>query len=163
MYHSNKIYLEVKKLARLTNSIAEFLMEMLDEEGGMLEIQRNNIAEKFACAPSQINYVLTTRFTPYKGYYVESRRGGGGFIRIVRVQITDSDKLKYILEDEIGNSITKDKADAIIQELLDNKVITEREGEIIRVGISDRAISADQNLKNSIRASILKNILLVVL
>lgn len=150
-------------MARLTNSIADFLMEMLDEEGGMLEIQRNNIAEKFSCAPSQINYVLTTRFTPYKGYYVESRRGGGGFIRIVRVEITDSDKLKYILEDEIGDSITKDKADAIINELLANKIITEREGEIIRVGISDRAISADQNLKNSIRASILKNILLVVL
>lgn len=150
-------------MARLTNSIAEFLMEMLDEEGGMLEIQRNNIAEKFSCAPSQINYVLTTRFTPYKGYYVESRRGGGGFIRIVRVEITDSDKLKYILEDEIGNSITKDKADAIINELLANEIITQREGEIIRVGISDRAISADQNLKNSIRASILKNILLVVL
>ncbi len=150
-------------MARLTNSIAEFLMEMLDEEGGMLEIQRNNIAEKFSCAPSQINYVLTTRFTPYKGYYVESRRGGGGFIRIVRVEITDSDKLKYILEDEIGDSITKDKADAIIKELLDNEIITQREAEIIRVGISDRAISADQNLKNSIRASILKNILLVVL
>lgn len=150
-------------MARLTNSIADFLMEMLDEEGGMLEIQRNNIAEKFSCAPSQINYVLTTRFTPYKGYYVESRRGGGGFIRIVRVEITDSDKLKYILEDEIGDSITKDKADAIINELLANEIITEREGEIIRVGISDRAISADQNLKNSIRASILKNILLVVL
>ena len=111
-------------MARLTNSIAEFLMEMLDEEGGMLEIQRNNIAEKFSCAPSQINYVLTTRFTPYKGYYVESRRGGGGFIRIVRVEITDSDKLKYILEDEIGDSITKDKADAIIKELLDNEIIT---------------------------------------
>lgn len=150
-------------MARLTNSIAEFLMEMLDEEGGMLEIQRNNIAEKFSCAPSQINYVLTTRFTPYKGYYVESRRGGGGFIRIVRVEITDSDKLKYILEDEIGDSITKDKADAIIKELLDNEIITQREAEIIRVGISDRAISADQNLKNSIRASILKNVLLVVL
>lgn len=150
-------------MARLTNSIAEFLMEMLDEEGGMLEIQRNNIAEKFSCAPSQINYVLTTRFTPYKGYYVESRRGGGGFIRIVRVEITDSDKLKYILEDEIGDSITKDKADAIIKELLDNEIITQREAEIIRVGISDRAISTDQNLKNSIRASILKNILLVVL
>lgn len=150
-------------MARLTNSIAEFLMEMLDEEGGMLEIQRNNIAEKFSCAPSQINYVLTTRFTPYKGYYVESRRGGGGFIRIVRVEITDSDKLKYILEDEIGDSITKDKADAIIKELLDNEIITQKEAEIIRVGISDRAISADQNLKNSIRASILKNILLVVL
>lgn len=150
-------------MARLTNSIADFLMEMLDEEGGMLEIQRNNIAEKFSCAPSQINYVLTTRFTPYKGYYVESRRGGGGFIRIVKVEITDSDKLKYILEDEIGDSITKDKADAIINELLANEIITEREGEIIRVGISDRAISADQNLKNSIRASILKNILLVVL
>ena len=150
-------------MARLTNSIADFLMEMLDEEGGMLEIQRNNIAEKFSCAPSQINYVLTTRFTPYKGYYVESRRGGGGFIRIVKAEITDSDKLKYILEDEIGDSITKDKADAIIKELLDNEIITQREAEIIRVGISDRAISADQNLKNLIRASILKNILLVVL
>ncbi|KXO16883.1 CtsR family transcriptional regulator [Peptoniphilus sp. GNH] len=150
-------------MARLTNSIADFIIDLLDAQGGSVEIQRNIIAQRFSCAPSQINYVLTTRFTPYKGYYVESRRGGGGFIRIVRAEISDSQMLKYILEDEIGDSLTKDKADEIIDNLLENDIIDKREAEIIRVGLSDRSICTDGTSRNIIRASILKNILLVIL
>lgn len=75
-------------MPRLSNIIEEFIKELLEEtEDGIVEIQRNELADYFDCAPSQINYVLTTRFTPYMGYYVESRRGGGGYIKIVKVGI----------------------------------------------------------------------------
>lgn len=69
-------------MSRLTNIIEMFIKSLLDaQEDGVIEIQRNELAEKFNCAPSQINYVLSTRFTPYKGYYIESRRGGVGILK----------------------------------------------------------------------------------
>lgn len=147
-------------MAKLSNSIEEFLIDLIEEENGMLEIQRSHIAEKFNCAPSQINYVLTTRFTPYKGYYVESRRGGGGYIRIVRVEFKNDISVNKIFNDEIGDSITKDKADQILNELLKLNYISKREAEIIKVTLSDRSLSCEN--KNETRANILKNILLIV-
>ena len=73
-------------MAGLSNYIERFIKEMLQEaEDGMIEIGRNDLADQFHCAPSQINYVLSTRFTPYKGYYIESRRGGSGYIKIMKL------------------------------------------------------------------------------
>ena len=76
-------------MARLSNHIEDYILGLLLEEDGRIEIKRNVLAEHFGCAPSQINYVLTTRFTPVQGFFVESRRGGGGFIRIVKVELND--------------------------------------------------------------------------
>ncbi|EGY79225.1 CtsR family transcriptional regulator [Peptoniphilus indolicus] len=149
-------------MAKLSNSIEEFINTLLEDGDGTLEIQRALIADRFNCAPSQINYVLTTRFTPYKGYYVESRRGGGGYIRIVRVQVENEKSTLQIFIDEIGNSITKDKADQLIDELLKREYINRREYEIIKVSISDRSLGMSGDFKNEVRASILKNIILVV-
>jgi transcriptional regulator of stress and heat shock response len=82
-------------MAGLSNIIERFIIDMIkDANNGVIEIQRNEMAQKFECAPSQINYVLSTRFTPYKGYYIESRRGGGGYIKIIKVKINE-DKNKY--------------------------------------------------------------------
>lgn len=149
-------------MAKLSNSIEEFINTLLEDGDGTLEIQRALIADRFNCAPSQINYVLTTRFTPYKGYYVESRRGGGGYIRIVRVQVENEKSTLQIFIDEIGNSITKDKADQLIDELLRREYINRREYEIIKVSISDRSLGMSGDFKNEVRASILKNTILVV-
>lgn len=149
-------------MAKLSNSIEEFLIDLIDEENGKLEIQRSLIAERFNCAPSQINYVLTTRFTPYKGYYVESRRGGGGYIRIIKVEFKNKNSVDKLFNEEIGNSITKDKADQIINELKKLDYINEREAEIIKVSLSDRSLSLACENKNEIRANILKNVLLVI-
>lgn len=149
-------------MAKLSNSIEEFINTLLEDGDGTLEIQRALIADRFNCAPSQINYVLTTRFTPYKGYYVESRRGGGGYIRIVRVQVENEKSTLQVFIDEIGNSITKDKADQLIDELLRREYINRREYEIIKVSISDRSLGMSGDFKNEVRASILKNIILVV-
>lgn len=149
-------------MAKLSNSIEEFLNSLLEDANGILEIQRSEISDRFNCAPSQINYVLTTRFTPYKGYYVESRRGGGGYIRIVRVEIKNKNRMEKIFNDEIGDSITKNKSDQIIEELKNLEYISVRESEILKVLLSDRSLAKAEN-KNELRADILKNIMLVIL
>lgn len=149
-------------MAKLSNSIEEFLNSLLEDADGILEIQRSKISDRFNCAPSQINYVLTTRFTPYKGYYVESRRGGGGYIRIVRVEIKNKNRMEKIFNDEIGDSITKDKSDQIIEELKNLEYISDRECELLKVSLSDRSLAKAEN-KNELRADILKNIMLVIL
>lgn len=148
-------------MAKLSNSIEEFINELLFDAGGSLEIQRSQISDHFNCAPSQINYVLTTRFTPIKGYYVESRRGGGGFIRIVKVNLEDETDTLELFYDYIGDSITKDKADDLLLELYRIKKVTKREMELMRVALSDRALGESEN-KNILRANLLKNMLLVV-
>lgn len=150
-------------MAKLSNSIEEFLNLLLEEADGNLEIQRSKISDKFNCAPSQINYVLTTRFTPYKGYYVESRRGGGGYIRIVRVEIKNKSRMEKIFKEEIGDSLTKGKADQIIDELVHLEYLTQREGELIKVLVNDRSLNKANENKNELRADILKNIMLVIL
>ncbi len=152
--------------SRLSNVIAEFLQEMMEEtQDGMIEIQRNVLAQHFDCSPSQINYVLQTRFTPYRGYYIESRRGGGGFIRIVKVAMdqNDADYAKLLM-DTIGDSITKDKARHIIDGLREEGLITDREARIMLAAVSDRAINCVGELqKNNLRARILQNVLIIAM
>ena len=84
-------------MARLSDMIEDFINALLNESDGQLELQRNELADYFECAPSQINYVLATRFSVDRGYYIESRRGGGGYIRIIRLDIDDDDYMMYLL------------------------------------------------------------------
>ncbi len=146
----------------LSNIIEEFIKELFKEtKEGIIEIQRNELAAHFDCAPSQINYVLTTRFTPYKGYYIESRRGGGGYIRIEKVSIKEDENIRGLIIDTIGDSITKYKSYNIVEGLVDEEVITKREGEIIKVVLGDSALASVTVERNRLRADILKNLLLV--
>nr|WP_300003269.1 CtsR family transcriptional regulator [Tissierella sp.] len=147
----------------ISNIIEAFIRELLQESNtGTIEIQRNEMAEHFECSPSQINYVLSTRFTPYKGYYIESRRGGGGYIKIVKVSIEKYSDLNDIIVETIGESITKSKAYHIIEGLREEELIEIREEEIMKAAISDRAISESIESTNKLRANILKNILLIL-
>ena len=151
-------------MAGLTNYIERFIKEMLQEaEDGMIEIGRNELADQFNCAPSQINYVLSTRFTPYKGYYIESRRGGSGYIKIVKLSWDEDDYLKKLIQETIGKSITKDKAAHIIKSLLDEDIITEREALLMVHALEDYALSSVTKDRNVLRADILRNMLLVYL
>ncbi len=148
----------------LSNIIERFIKSMLEmAEDSTIEIQRNELAEKFDCAPSQINYVLTTRFTPYQGYYIESRRGGGGYIKIIKVGIDENEDINNIIVDIIGESITKNKAYHIIDGLIEEEFISKREGDIIKAAIGDRALNIENvNSRNKLRADVLKNILLIL-
>jgi len=149
-------------MAGLSNIIEQFLKELIDEMDGVVEIQRNELASQFECAPSQINYVLSTRFTPYKGYYIESRRGGGGYIKIVKVKLQEDISLNNIIQNIVGESLTENNAHEIIVALQEEEVISGREAEIIKAAVSDRAFNCDPGDRNAIRASVLRNILLVL-
>lgn len=149
----------------LSNMIERFIKSMLDiSEDNIIEIQRNELAEQFECAPSQINYVLTTRFTPYKGYYIESRRGGGGYIKIIKVGIDEYEDINNIIVDTIGDSITKNKAYHIVDGLIEEEIVTKREGDIIKAAIGDSALYNESiESRNKLRADVLKNILLILI
>lgn len=148
----------------LTDDIQYFLNNLLDEEGGSILIKRNDIALKFNCSPSQINYVLTTRFAPHFGYYIQSRRGEGGYIKIDKLDLLENeDEYKEILMDAIGESITNNEANDIINKLYDDEIITSDEKDIILASIDDRALCLGIEKRNAIRSDILKNILLVLL
>lgn len=149
----------------LTGKIEQFLLEQLEiEQREYIEIGRNELAERFNCAPSQINYVLSTRFTPYKGYYIESRRGGSGYIKITKLEMTENQLINRILSETIKDSITLDKVKHILQGLTEEGVIEERESLLITHSLDDHALkSIDINDRNYVRASIFKNVLLALL
>ena len=101
---------------RLSDTIEQFIKTMLVEETQEIELKRNELAEYFNCAPSQINYVLSTRFTPDHGYIIESRRGGGGCIRIFRMKQSTGEQLLYLIHERIGDSIDAVSANHLIQQ-----------------------------------------------
>ncbi len=146
-------------MARLSNVIEQYLLTMLKEEGGSLEIQRSVLAERFSCAPSQINYVLTTRFTPYKGYFVESRRGGGGYIRILRVHVEEEREFLEMLLEEVGEEITQDKALDLVESLGNMEKITPREMQLMQVAMMDQTLCDEKEERNRLRARILDSML----
>lgn len=143
---------------RMSDMIEEFIKELFDEEDS-IEIQRNELAEQFKCVPSQINYVIATRFKPSQGYYVESRRGGGGHITIKKVNNTKSDYIMHIINN-IGNEITSNEVDILISDFLTYDIIEAKEAKLIKVATSDNVLRLDKDTKDSVRARIFKNMLL---
>lgn len=150
-------------MAKISNTIEEYIRQLLNEANGQVEIQRNMLAEQFECAPSQINYVLTTRFTPYKGYYVDSRRGGGGYIRIVKVKIEEGKDALRMFQEEVGDTITKNRADDILEALEEADLITKDELKLLKIVLSDRSLNIAQEYRNNLRANILQNLILGIL
>lgn len=150
-------------MARISDTIENFIKELLNEERErQVLIQRNELADKFSCAPSQINYVLTTRFTYEKGYIIESRRGGGGCIVIRKITYDDKAERLNVINNSIGESITYGNALSILDHLKDTKSITNKEYEIIKISLNDRTLASVEH-KNKLRADMLKGILAIVL
>ena len=142
---------------KLSNIIEEFIKNMLDESHE-IELQRNELATRFNCVPSQINYVISTRFSPERGYSVESRRGGGGYIRITRTAPKDESYVFHAVN-AIGNSISSAATAALIKDMFSYGIINQREAQIIMAALSDNSIPASYADKGIIRAKMLKNIL----
>lgn len=143
-------------MARLSDIIEDFLKEMLDESDKQsIEIKRNELANTFNCAPSQINYVLSTRFSIDNGYTVESRRGGGGHIRIIRLKLDKADLIASILG-QIGDNVSLNKGISIIKFLFERNIINEREMKIMVAAINSRSLLVDNDIKNEVRAYVLK-------
>lgn len=151
-------------MARLTDIIEGFIKELIDENDQQaLEIQRNELANHFECAPSQINYVLATRFSVKQGYYIESKRGGGGFIRIRRIDIDKNDYIKNVIWNSIGPSITQHEAEGFVKLFEERKVITHREASIIRAAINEKTLQLPQGLRDKMRATLLRTMLISVI
>ena len=149
---------------RLSDAIEQFIKTMLTQEAPEVELKRNELAEYFNCAPSQINYVLATRFTPDHGYIIESRRGGGGYIRIFRMAQDTSEQLIYLLNQRVGDSIDALAASHLVQQLREREVVTDGEAAMMNAALSSQALSLplSAEMKDALRARILKNMLLEV-
>lgn len=144
----------------LADSIARLIEEMLNENGGTLELQRNEMASRLGCVPSQISYVISSRFTPERGYVIESRRGGGGCIRIVRKQMGRNEYLMHFFC-AIGDSIGEQECVAYLKNLYGNDLITERELRVALAATSNAALpSLPIPTRNALRAGIFKQIIL---
>ena len=143
---------------RISDIIEEFIKDMLEDEESAV-IQRNDLAEHFNCVPSQINYVISTRFTPIQGYYVESQRGGGGYIKIQKVNLTKSDYLMHIIT-SIGNKISAKEVDIFVNNFLDYEVIDEKIAKLIKSATNDKVLNIAKNDKDELRAKIFKNMLI---
>lgn len=149
---------------RLSDSIESFIKTLLSQDEPEVELKRNELAEYFGCAPSQINYVLATRFSPDHGYIIESRRGGGGYIRIVRVVQSGAQRLMYLTNERIGDSITENEAVRLIHQLTEQGLISEAEGEIMCAAVSSQAMSIPipDTMKDALRARTLKTMLMTI-
>lgn len=143
---------------RMSDIIEEFIKELLKEEE-YVEIQRNELAEQFNCVPSQINYVIQTRFKPSQGYYVESKRGGGGHILIKKVNITKSNYLMHIIA-SMENKITAGEVDIYISNFLSYEIINETEAKLLKVATSDNVLNISPDIRDELRANIFKNMLI---
>ena len=146
---------------RISDSVAKYILDLLNEENGTAEIQRNELANYLGCVPSQINYVLTSRFTPEQGYIVESRRGGGGYIRITRMRLSKSDMIMHIVNG-VGDSLDISTARAMTSNLLQNGMLDSTAAALIQAACSEHALAAvPKEMRDTVRAAIYKNMLLV--
>lgn len=147
----------------LTDHIAKMIEEMLNESDGILELQRNEMATRLGCVPSQISYVISSRFTPERGYIIESRRGGGGCIRIVRKQMSRNEYLMHFFC-AIGDTIDEREAIAYLQNLAGNEYINKREYLLSCAAVSQAALaSIPPTHRNMVRADILKQLILALM
>ena len=144
---------------RMSDIIEDFIKDLLNDDQEEIEIQRNELAEHFNCVPSQINYVIATRFKPSQGYYVESKRGGGGHITIRKIS---NSKSEYLMKKKknIGNELTANEVDVLISDFLSYNLISSKEAKLLKVATSDNVLSITKDLKDQVRARIFKNMLL---
>lgn len=144
----------------VSDLIASFIRDSLEDADGVLELQRNDLAERFHCVPSQINYVMSTRFSPEHGYIVESRRGGGGYIRITRVRV-DRPTLLMSVINSIGESIDLASAAAITRNLADAEAISAESAALLLAAVSDKALkSVAITERGALRADLMRQMLI---
>ena len=146
----------------ISDLIAGFLQQCLDETGdGVLEVQRSDLAQRFNCVPSQINYVMSTRFSPERGYIVESRRGGNGYIRITRVRVDRETLLMHVIN-SLGSQVDLPSARAILSNLVQSGALEQDLGRTLLAAVGDKALSAvPRPLRDQVRSDILKNVLIL--
>ncbi len=146
----------------LTNVIAGMINEMLNGKDEV-EIQRNTFAQSLGCVPSQINYVIASRFTPEQGYIVESRRGGGGFIKIAKVNVDGETLLMHVVN-SVGASIDEKTCRSHLVNLVYREMLSKHDAKLILSAVSDTTLRAvPAAVRDEVRASIFKQLLMTVI
>lgn len=149
-------------IRRLADDIEKYIKDLLaDSLTGQVEIRRNSLAVRFGCAPSQINYVLTTRFTLWHGFYVESRRGGGGFLRISKLPAGSREDFFREIFAFIGEAVSQPEAVAVTDRLEEEGLISAREASLIREAVTSGVTKAAPSLRSRLRAALLKSMVSV--
>lgn len=148
----------------LSERITRLIEEMLEEGGGIANIRRNDLAQSLGCVPSQVSYVISSRFTPGSGYMVESRRGGGGYIRIVRVQMTPQSYADELLP-RSKTHLTEAEARESVAKLLSLGAVTEREALLILNALSPLSLFRieEQEKRNAVRADMMRQIIRILM
>ncbi|MBE6681156.1 MAG: CtsR family transcriptional regulator [Ruminococcaceae bacterium] len=148
----------------MSEQIARIIEEMLEQSGGVIELRRNKFAEDVGCVPSQINYVISSRFNHDRGYIVESRRGGGGYIKIRKIVFDSKTAFLMHMLSAIGDEIDSMSAKAMLVSLFDNGLVTERELSLMLSVISDRALIriVQGKGRDTVRADIMKSLILTL-
>lgn len=151
-------------MRNISDTIEQHLkLLLIDSREGFVEIQRNDLAQQFSCVPSQINYVISTRFTLEKGYVVESKRGGGGYIRIQRIQLPAHHVIHTHVCDTIGDRIGQDHAEGLIYQLEESRTISRREAQLLRAAISRDNLYIKLPYRDELRARLLRAMLIALL
>ncbi len=142
-----------------TSDIIElFLKELIASQNGELELKRNELAGQFNCAPSQINYVLSTRFTVNHGYMVTSRKGGGGYIRITSIDMARNDYILHIMN-QVGELLGEGEASHVIRGLYERKIITLREAKLMLAALKDELLGYSLEEACRRRAQVLRSMM----
>lgn len=146
----------------MSDLIADFIQESLRQADGVLELQRSDLAQRFNCVPSQINYVVSTRFSPEHGYSVESRRGGNGYIRITRVQIDRGTLLMQVIN-SVGDTLDLPSARAILGNLAESGAVEVPVARTLLAALGDGALRpVAREDRDRLRASIFKQVLVQI-
>jgi len=151
-------------MRNISDLIEQYLKQMIRESAeGTVEIQRNELADKFSCVPSQINYVIGTRFTLERGYLVESKRGGGGYIRIRKLELPACQPIHEHVLRTIGSRIDQSAAEGLIYQLAEAKLLNGREAQLLKAAVSRETLAVNLPLRDEIRARLLKAMLIALL
>lgn len=151
-------FLKGDKMQSVSDVIENFILSTLADDDAV-ELSRNDLAKYFSCVPSQINYVLNTRFTLNKGFVIESARGGAGFVKVIRVDLSGNDYLKSLLE-LCDKPMSVVEANQILDNLTNKKYLDENENNLLKRAISAKSLNNPLNMDNIIRTNILKEIII---
>lgn len=152
-------------MASLTKVIGDYIVTLFDDTKSEIVLRRKDLAEKFGCVPSQINYVLRSRFSPEQGFLIQSQRGGHGYIRIMQIHFADCDECAEHLEDLVGSAITEQEAKRLMVSLQERGLLTARERLLIEVMIRNQEeqgrvlFDLPPYKRDTMRADLLKRVL----
>ncbi len=149
-------------MANISDIIEQFILKTIGDDDSV-DISRNELASFFSCAPSQINYVLETRFTVDRGFIKESRRGGGGYIKISKINLEDDNYINSLIFESVGEQLSYKRLCQILDKLENQKIISAKEKDIINSALSEQSLAMPFTIKDDIRAKAFKNVLATLL